>query len=45
MVKNLPTIAGDSALIPVLGRSPGEGNDYPLQPVYSCLGNSMGRGA
>ena len=29
--------------IPGLGRSPGEGNDYPLQ--YSCLGNLMGRGA
>jgi len=25
-----------------LGRSPGGGNDYPLQ--YSCLENSMGRG-
>ena len=24
------------------GRSPGEGNDYPLQ--YSCLENSMDRG-
>ena len=24
------------------GRSPGEGNDYPLQ--YSCLGNPMDRG-
>jgi len=26
-----------------LGRSPGEGNDNPLQ--YSCLGNPMNRGA
>jgi len=26
-----------------LGRSPGEGNDDPLQ--YSCLENSMDRGA
>ena len=26
-----------------LGRSPGEGNGYPLQ--YSCLENSMDRGA
>ena len=26
-----------------LGRSPGEGNGNPLQ--YSCLGNSMDRGA
>ena len=31
--------AGDPGLIPGLGRSPGEGNDYPLQ--YSCLENSM----
>ena len=31
--------AGDPGLIPGLGRSPGEGNDNPLQ--YSCLGNSM----
>ena len=35
--------AGDPALIPRLGRSPGEGNGYPLQ--YSCLENSMNRGA
>ena len=28
--------------IPGLGRSPGEGNGYPLQ--YSCLENSMDRG-
>ena len=28
--------AGDPGLIPGLGRSPGEGNDNPLQ--YSCLG-------
>ena len=27
--------AGDPGLIPGLGRSPGEGNGYPLQ--YSCL--------
>ena len=31
--------AGDLGLIPELGRSPGEGNGYPLQ--YSCLENSM----
>ena len=31
--------AGDSGLIPGLGRSPGEGKGYPLQ--YSCLENSM----
>ena len=29
--------AGDPGLIPVLGRSPGEGNGSPLQ--YSCLEN------
>ena len=31
--------AGDRGLIPGLGRSPGEGNDNPLQ--YSCLENPM----
>ena len=31
--------AGDLGLIPGWGRSPGEGNDNPLQ--YSCLENSM----
>ena len=35
--------AGDSVLIPGLGRSPGEGNDNTLQ--YSCLENHMDRGA
>ena len=35
--------AGDPCLIPGLGRSLKEGNDYPLQ--YSCLENSMDRGA
>ena len=35
--------AGNLGLIPGLGRSPGEENGYPLQ--YSCLGNSMDRGA
>ena len=34
---------GDLCLIPGLGRSPGEGNDNPLQ--YSCLENFMDRGA
>ena len=42
MVKNLPANAGDSSLIPGLGRPPGEGNGYPLQ--YLCLENSMNRG-
>ena len=35
--------AGDPGLIPGLGRSPGEGNENPLQ--YSCLENPMDRGA
>ena len=35
--------AGDVGLIPGLGRSPGEGNGYPLQ--YSCLEKSMDREA
>ena len=35
--------AGELGSIPELGRSPGEGNDNPLQ--YSCLKNPMGRGA
>ena len=34
--------AGDMGSIPELGRSPGEGNDNPLQ--YSCLENLMDRG-
>ena len=34
---------GDLGSIPGLGRSPGEGNDNPLQ--YSCLENSMDGGA
>ena len=42
-VKNLPANAGDLSLIPGLGRSPGEGNNYPLQ--WSCLNNPMDRGA
>ena len=35
--------AGDLGSILGLGRSPGEGNGYPLQ--YTCLENSMDRGA
>ena len=35
--------AGDLGLIPEVGRTPGEGNSYPLQ--YSCLENSKDRGA
>ena len=41
--KNLPANAGYAGLIPGSGRSPGEGNDNPLQ--YLCLGNPMDRGA
>ena len=41
LVKNLPAMwAGDLGLIPGLGRSPEEGNGYPLQ--YSGLENFMG---
>ena len=46
VVKNTPPNTGnlrDAGSIPGSGRSPGEGNGNPLQ--YSCLGNSMGRGA
>ena len=41
VVKNLPANTGSTR--DVSGRSPGEGNDNPLQ--YSCLGNPMDRGA
>ena len=34
--------AGDPGLIPGSGRSPGEGNGYPLQ--YTCLKIPMDRG-
>ena len=46
LVKNLPANAGDArdvGSIPGSGKSPGEGNDNPLQ--YSCLKNSMDREA
>ena len=46
MVKNLPANAGDlrdAGLTPGLERSPRERNGNPLQ--YSCLGNSIDRGA
>ena len=42
-VKNLPAMQETPGSIPGSGRSPGEGNDYPLQ--YSCLENSTDRGA
>ena len=43
MVKNLPVNAGDTGLIPGLGRSPGIGTGKLLQ--YFFLENSMDRGA
>ena len=46
VVKNPPANSGDAedmGLIPVLGRSPGEGNGNPLQ--CSCLKNFMDREA
>ena len=46
LVKNPFANAGDtrdSGSIPGSGRSPGVGNDNPLQ--FSCLENSMDRGA
>ena len=39
LVKNPPAKPGDRGLIPGSGRSPEEGNGYPLQ--YSGLENSM----
>ena len=43
VVKNLSASAGDAGSIPGLGRTPGEGEGYPLQ--YSCVENPMDRGA
>ena len=43
MVKNMPIMQETQGSIPRSGRSPGEGNGYPLQ--YSCLDNSMDKGA
>ena len=40
---NPPVDAGNTELVPSLGRSPGGGNSNPLQ--YSCLENSTDRGA
>ena len=36
-LKNLPINAGDLGSIPGLGRSPGEGNGYPLQYSWASL--------
>ena len=46
VVKNMLPTTGDARVagsIPGSGRSPGIGNGQPFQ--YSCLGNSMDRGA
>ena len=43
VIKNLPANAGDTGLIPGLGRSLGVRNGNPLQ--YSCLRNPTDRGA
>ena len=43
VIKNPSANAGDEGSIPGSRRFPGEGNGNPLQ--YSCLGNSMDRGA
>ena len=43
VVKNPPANEGEAGSIPQLERSPGTGNDSPLQ--YSYLGNAMDRGA
>ena len=43
VVKNPTVNAGPTGSIPGSGRSPGEGNDNPLQ--YCCLENSMDREA
>ena len=43
VVKESTYNAGDMCSIPGLGRSPGEGNGYPLQ--YSCLEDFMDRRA
>ena len=43
VVKYPPDNAGDKGSIPRSGRFPEVGNGNPLQ--YSCLENSMGRGA
>ena len=42
LVANAGDVRG-VGLIPGLGRSPGEGNGNPF--LYSCLSNSMNRGA
>ena len=43
VVKKPSANAGDMGSVPGSGRSPGEGNDNPLE--YSCLWNPVDRGA
>ena len=43
ITRGFPCDIRDVGLIPLLGRSSGEGNGYPLQ--YSCLENPMDKGA
>ena len=43
VVKNTSADTGDAGSMPESGRSPGGGNEHPLQ--YSCLENSMDKGA
>ena len=48
MVKNPPASAGDlrdAGSVPRLGRSPGVGHGSPTKLQYSCLEESMDRGA
>ena len=43
MIKKPSASAGAAGSTPGWGRTPGGGNDNPLQ--YSCLGNAVDRGA
>ena len=44
MVKNLPAMnVGDPGSVPGWGRSPGEGNNYPLQYSWGFPGGSGGK--
>ena len=43
VVKNLPANSRGTGSVPGFRRSPGEGNDNPMQ--YFCVGNPMDRGA
>ena len=43
VVKNLPASSEDTGSLPGSGKSPGGGNEDPLQ--YCCPGNPIDRGA